>query len=308
MARVLANTKDMPIEEWRNLRRNSIGGSDAATVLGLNKFSSTYTLWADKKGLLPEKEESEAMRIGHDLEQYVAERWAEATGKKFRKDNNMYLHDKYDFISANIDRKVVGENAGLECKTTNAFNKSDFENGEIPLYYYCQCMHYMNVMGFDRMYLAVLVMGKAFYHFIIDRNESEIEALEKAEIDFWENYIEKDEAPEVDGSDSTKATLDIIYPNSDATEKVYLQDRPTYLNALKKKIKELQTEEKQVQNEIIELLGGCENGYDSKFTVTYKPQSRSSLDTKKLKTDHPDIYEKYAEQTTSKVMRLKEVK
>ena len=158
--RILTSTKGMDIEEWRNLRRKSLGGSDASVIVGLNNWKSSYTLWADKKGYLPNTEDNEAMRIGSDLEEYVARRFTEATGKKVKRRNYMFLHDKYDFITANVDREIVGEKAGLECKTTNVFAKSDFENGEIPLYYYCQCMHYMAVMGYEKMYLAVLVLGK----------------------------------------------------------------------------------------------------------------------------------------------------
>lgn len=209
--RVLANTKDMPREEWLQLRQKSIGGSDASVILGLNKWRSQYTLWADKQGLLSPTEDNEAMRVGRDLEQYVAERFCEATGKKVRRRNKMFLHDKYDFISANVDREIIGENAGLECKTTSVFAKSDFESGEIPLYYYCQCMHYMAVMGYEKMYLAVLVLGKAFYWFEIKRDEAEIEALISAEVDWWNNYILGDNKPEIDGSDSTAYTLKEIY-------------------------------------------------------------------------------------------------
>ena len=82
----------------------------------------------------------------------------------------------------------------------------DFENGDIPPSYYCQCMHYMAVTGFEKWYIAVLVMGKGFFWYEINRNEEEIEALIKAEGDFWE-MVKQGNAPDVDGSESTKNTL-----------------------------------------------------------------------------------------------------
>ena len=70
-------------EEWLYDRLKGIGGSDVGAVLGLNKYKSAYTLWAEKCGLLQDEEEdNEAMRVGRDLEQYVADRFTEATGKK----------------------------------------------------------------------------------------------------------------------------------------------------------------------------------------------------------------------------------
>lgn len=73
----------MEHSEWLMHRKNAVGGSDASTVVGLNPYSSVYELWADKLGRIPPKEENEAMRIGHDLEEYVAKRFTEATGKRF---------------------------------------------------------------------------------------------------------------------------------------------------------------------------------------------------------------------------------
>ena len=46
--RKLVSTKDMPREQWLEYRRKSIGGSEAATIAGLNQYSSLYALWADK--------------------------------------------------------------------------------------------------------------------------------------------------------------------------------------------------------------------------------------------------------------------
>ena len=133
MPRILKKTTEISHEEWLELRRTGIGGSDSSTVCGLNPYSSLIALWADKTGRMPPKEDNEAMRIGRDLEEYVAKRFAEATGKKVRRRNAIFQHDTYDFITANIDREIVGENAGLECKTTSVLNKSDFEGGQIPL-------------------------------------------------------------------------------------------------------------------------------------------------------------------------------
>ena len=169
--------KDITHDEWLALRRTGIGGSDAATVVGLNPYSSPYYLFCDKRGELAEKEDTEAMRQGRDLEQYVADRWMERTGKKCKRNNYMWRSTKWPFMLADIDREVVGENAGLECKTTSVYNNNDFENGNIQDSYYVQCQHYMAVMGYDRMYLAVLVLNKGFYTYVIERDEEDISHL-----------------------------------------------------------------------------------------------------------------------------------
>lgn len=306
--RLLAKTKDMPREEWLKLRKSSIGGSDAAVILGLNPWRSQYTLWADKKGFIAPVPDNEAMRIGRDLEQYVAERFCEATGKKVKHRNAMLLHDDYDFISANVDREVIGENAGLECKTTNAFAKSDFEGGEVPLYYYCQCMHYMAVMGYEKMYLAVLVLGKAFYWFEIERNEEEIEALVASEANWWNKYIAGDEVPEIDGSDSTSATLRELYPESRQNSIALYGDEgliEQYKQAQKKE-KEYKDMVSECKNKIAALMGESETAVLNGYTLTYRSQSKTSLDGKALKADMPEVYDRYKKTTISRVLRIKE--
>ena len=131
MPRKLVKTTDITREQWLEYRRTGLGGSDAAVVMGLTPYRSKIELWADKTGRMPETEDNEAMRTGRDLEQYVAERFCEAAGKKVRRRNYIFQHDEYDFITANVDREIIGENAGLECKTTSAFAKADFDSGEI---------------------------------------------------------------------------------------------------------------------------------------------------------------------------------
>ena len=149
----LAKTLDMPREEWLELRKKGIGGSDSAAIVGLDRYRSPFDVYADKLGLKPEIPDNEAMRQGRDLEQYVAERFMEATGKKVRRRNAMLQHPEYPFMIADIDRWVVGENAGLECKTTSALNRAKFNQGEYPPSYYVQCVHYMAVTGAERWYL-----------------------------------------------------------------------------------------------------------------------------------------------------------
>lgn len=309
MARKLISTKGLPREQWLSLRRQSIGGSDAATVMGLNPYGSLYALWADKKGLLPDKKDSEAMRQGRDFEDYVARRWEEAAGKKVRRTNFMYLHDGCDFISANVDREVVGENAGLECKTTSVYNKSDFDSGEIPLTYYCQCQHYMSVMGYDRMYLAVLVLNKGFFHFTIERDNGEIEALMKREKEFWDKYITGDEIPEMDGSEATGQALEEIYPKSTAGTAIDLTDAEETLNKyleIKDTIADCKKLEEQYKQELQVRLGDNEKGLFTAHSVTWKSQAANRLDSARLKKERPEIYNEYVKTSYSRVFRVSE--
>ena len=137
----LLSTKDMPREDWLAERRKGIGGSDAAAIVGLSKWATPFTIYMDKLGLLPEKEETEAMRQGRDLEEYVACRFAEQTGKQVQRCNYMIRNCEYPWAIADIDGRVVRENAGLECKTTSALDVRQFKGVEFPVRYYAHRVH-----------------------------------------------------------------------------------------------------------------------------------------------------------------------
>lgn len=310
MSRILAKTSEMPREKWLELRRTGIGGSDAAAIVGLSPYRSRIELWADKTGRLPDKEDNEAMRVGRDLEEYVAQRFCEATGKRVRRRNAIFQHDTYDCITANVDREIIGENAGLECKTTSAFAKSDFENGEIPPYYYCQCCHYMNVMGYEKMHLAVLVMGRAFYWYEIKRDEDECAALLTAEVEFWNKHIIPDCRPEPDGSESAQKTLETLYKEQhDNAITMFAQEQTAAeLTAVKAQIKALEAREKELKQLLINALDGNTDGLTESYKLSWREQSKTSIDSKALKGAYPDIYKQFSKTSTSKVFRISERK
>jgi putative phage-type endonuclease len=307
----LAKTLDMPREEWLELRKKGIGGSDAAAIVGLDRYRSPFDVYAEKIGLKPEQPDNEAMRQGRDLEQYVAERFMEATGKKVRRRNAVLQHPEHHWMLANIDRWVVGENAGLECKTTSVLNRAKFSQGEFPPNYYVQCMHYMAVTGAERWYLAVLVLNKAFHVFTIERDEAEVQALIEAEKDFWENHVLKQIPPTPDGSESTSELLKQMFPEAREREEVALyghEEKIQQYLELDARVKELTQERDAIKQELQLALADAEIGRAQGYIVEWKNQVRQSLDTKKLKSEHAEIYEKYLKpaQTVRRFM-IKEV-
>lgn len=302
-----ADTRGMSREQWLDARRKAIGGSDAAAIVGLNAYASPFTVWLDKLGKSAPKEETEAMRIGHDLEEYVAKRFTEATGKKVRRRNAIIYNDLYPFAHANIDREIVGENAILECKTTNVLNLKKFKDGAYPANYYVQCMHYMAVTGAERAYLAVLVLGQGFYWYEIARDQEEINALMEAEETFW-RYVVQQEEPPVTGQDCDASALFGLYPESNGAT-VDLFGRAgimaEYLS-IKDQIKALETQADEIANLLKGELGENERGRDGEYTVTWKTQTRSTFDKKAFTKDYPEInLDEYSKTTTSRVFTVK---
>lgn len=306
------STVGMPHEVWLSHRSKSIGGSDAASIIGLNQYCSPYSVWADKLGMIPPKEDNESMRQGRDFEDYVAKRFCESTGKKVRRENSILYNPDFPFAHANVDRLIVGEDAGLECKTTTSLNLKKFKNGEYPAHYYVQCVHYMMVTGAKKWYLAVLVFGSKFMWFEIERDEDEIATLAKSEKDFWE-LVESKTAPIVDGTDSTTNTINTIYADTENSDSVSLfgfdKDLETYM-ALSAQIKALETLKDECANKVKAFLGNSSRGDSSRYSASWLQSSRLTFDSKAFAADHPDVdlskYYKTSKYRTFKVSELKE--
>ena len=300
-------------EEWLKARKKGIGGSDAAAIIGLNPYSTAYSVWADKLDLVPPKQDSEAMRQGRDFEDIVAHRFMEATGKKVRRKNSIIRNPEYPFAHATVDRLVVGENAGLECKTTSSLNLKKFRDGEYHDTYYCQCVHYMAVTGADRWYLAVLVLGKEFLWYTIERNQDEIDALMAEEKYFWETYVEQKKQPPVDGYKPTTEAINTIYKDAISNETpVDLFGRESLFENLanvKAQIKELKCVQEEYEQTIKTDLGENETGQVGRFLVSWKPQNRTTFDHKKFAADNPSVdLSDYYKISTSRILRIKEAK
>ena len=117
----LVSTLNLDKTEWLRYRKQGIGGSDAGAVCGLNPYRTAMQVYQDKITEETEEIDNEAMRQGREFEDYVAKRFMEATGKKVRRANAMFYDEKHPFMLADVDRMVVGENAGLECKTASPY-------------------------------------------------------------------------------------------------------------------------------------------------------------------------------------------
>lgn len=299
-------------EEWLEERRKAIGGSDAAAIVGMNPWATPYTVWADKTGRSQPKEDNEAMRQGRDLEQYVADRWMEATGKKCRRRTKILRNPDYPFAHANVDRWVVGENAGLECKTTSSMNLKKFKNGEYPDNYYCQCVHYMAVTGADRWYLAVVILGQGFYTYTIERDEEEIEALMAAEKEFWA-YVEKDQAPPPDGLKATSDIIGRLYPGGQKTDApIDLFGRESIIDEyfdIKGQISELSQRKDQIEQELKTDLGNFELGAAGRFTVKWQSRKRKTFQAKDFAKDFPEMdLSPYYKTSQYRAFEIKEAK
>ena len=290
----IADTRTMTHDEWLALRRTGIGGSDAGAIMGVSPYKGAFSVWADKQGKLPPLEDNEAMRQGRDLEDYVARRFAEASGLRVRHEYSMLRSVEHPCMLADIDRRIIGERAGLECKTSRDITMARYRNGEYPMEYYCQCLHYLAVTGWDCWYLAVLVYGTDLLIYKICRDEvmDDIEALIKAEEAFWDSYMVLDQPPAPDALDSTAAALGSVYPHEDGTTVCADQDADqalTELAALKAQRRSLDRQITERENQIKAAMGEAEVLAGTSVSATWRSSERTTISKDKLLKAYPNI-------------------
>ena len=279
-------------EEWVQRRKEAIGGSDAAAVIGMSPYKSPYELWAEKRGMIEGFTGNTTTRVGQYLEDLVATMWSEETGKKVRRKNAMLKNDLYPFAHANLDRVVVGEDAFLEIKTTNSvpIMRAIRKSTEFPEAYYAQVVHYMAVTGMKKAYLAVLVNCRELYTYELERDEAEIAALMDAERIFW-SHVTNGTAPGVDGSESCTEALRAIYPNSTG-DKVDLWSCDSYLEQytiIGRQIKELKKLQDECANHVKEFMQEAGKGESGRFKVSYTTQERKTFDAKRFEAENKSM-------------------
>lgn len=292
-------------EEWLELRRGYIGGSDAAAVMGLNPYTSPYSLWAEKTGRVPGFEGNITTKVGAYLEDLVAELFTEETGRKVRRDNHMLVNSDYPWACADVDRVVIGEDALLEIKTTTALGTMrKIRGGEIPEQYYCQVTHYLAVTGKQKAYIAVLINCRDFKVFEVERDEDEIKALMDAERAFME-LVHKDTPPAPIGLEADAETLQTLYPEGDgSTVDLYGCGGLLEMHeSLGKQIKQLQKEQESYIQQIKQIMGPAETGRTDGWKVTWRTTTKRTLDRAALERVVPGGLDAYTRESTYRTFR-----
>lgn len=182
----LADADSLTREQWLALRKQGIGGSDVATIMGENPWKGVLRLNAERIGLLQAPDDiGEAGTWGTVLESAVAEEWSRRTGNSIRKvravlagsgPENAHAVANLDYIC-----KPEGEDAWgvLEIKTASAFSGDAWgteENPTYPRHYWWQVQHYMWATGLGYAWLVVLIGGQKMVARRIEKSDEYLAA------------------------------------------------------------------------------------------------------------------------------------
>jgi len=288
-------------EADQEVRRLGIGGSDASIIMGLNPFKNQVELWEEKTGVKtpPDLSDIEKIKWGVLLEDIIAKEYARRTGNRVRNVNRTYHHKEYPILQGHIDKKIEGENAGVEIKNVG-LRQAKYWNKRPPIYYEYQVLHYLAITGFDFFDVVALVGGQELMIHTIHRDEEKIDELVQKELVFWNECVVK-KIPPMPESTSETASL---FPIGEVDKVAYL---PTEMNHVveeyhneneiyKASGKRLDVLKTQLQNAMKDA--SVMEDSEGERVATWATQNRSTLDQKQMKIDEPELCQKYLKEST----------
>ena len=291
-------------------RKRGIGGSDVSCLLGINKWKSKIQLWLDKTNQTNEPaEENEAMQWGNIMEPIIRNHFAEVMKKPVVEVKAMLQHPEYPYMLADVDGLTVddaGNPAILEIKTASEYKRSEWEE-DIPTYYQTQVQHYLCVTGVAKAYVAVLIGGNSFKVYEVDADMEIQSMLIVLEQEFW-NKVQNMIRPEMDGSDAAKDLLDNIYRGGIAEQIILPEEGIEYVDQYIEACAEednAKAKKQEASNRIKEIMGDYDKAKCMNHTISWKSVSSERLDTKALKEEQPELYQKYVKTSKSRRFTLK---
>lgn len=190
-------------QDWLDARKGTIGGSDAACIMGLNPWKTNQQLWKEIAGIEePAQVDNDAIQFGIGAEPHLRALFQleHPEWNVEYAENNLWTSDVYPFAHASLDGwlqdDMYHDKGILEIKTASPKNAAGWAEWKdrIPDRYYCQCLHYLGTLPhMEFVYLFAYLRhygGRAeLREYRIDREEVEpdVIALMKAESDFMES-------------------------------------------------------------------------------------------------------------------------
>lgn len=200
--------------DWHKGRAKGIGGSDVASLLGLNPYKTNLELWQEKTGRKKPEDISQKPYViyGKKAEEYLRELFKldypqyEVTHRPY----DLHIHNDFDFIRASLDGELLEietcKKGIFECKTTEIRRSSDWAKWDkkIPMNYFCQVLHYMAIdpdYKFCKLKAQLkyqikneIQLTTKHYHILRENHLDDIDYLVNKECEFW-HYVEADKEP-----------------------------------------------------------------------------------------------------------------
>lgn len=204
-------------EEWLRY----MTGSKIAAVMRLSPYESAYSLWHRMAGIVGPQAEKDIMRRGHYLEPGIIAWLADQHPELDFGPGGMWASAADPRFAITPDGLAVdtetGEQVVIEAKS--ALDKDVWGeelSDEIPVYYRCQVMWALGVLGLRRAIVGVLGSYLDFRQFEVLFDQSEFDLLTSAAVEFMAS-LDTRTAPDIDTHSATYEVIREMHPLIDAS-------------------------------------------------------------------------------------------
>jgi predicted phage-related endonuclease len=305
-------------------RRAYLGGTDIAGIIGVSPWSSPLSVYVDKTA--PEQAEDKdslPMRRGLALERFIADEFVRARpgivtyhpSPIVRTDWGFPAGASIDYMVARVEhpRTPVGL---MDSKTAMSFYSRrqwkepdpdrGLQEGDLPDAYYTQLQWYLAVSGLSHAWAAADTGDDSLTVVPVTPSPSIQARLIDAGREFWTQHVERGIAPEPSGTDADADALSRMWPDTIPDPPVTIEDElaevilSDYL-AHKFKAEEAKRAADADKQRLQALMGEHETAVIGRWKLAWKRQSRTTVDTKRLKAEKPDLAAEYAKTSESRV-------
>lgn len=204
--------------EWHAARRNGVGGSEVAALLGISPYESQFSLWHRKKGLVEPVGENPQMYWGKRLEPAICQEFNER-----RQPDGMWAAPAGTYHAsgrpwqiANPDRLVYPDRnatdpiAVFEAKTSrDGLGFGEEGTDEVPVWYRAQSIWYCDTLGLPECHLGVLIAGSEYREYLIKWDAAEAQMMRDAAEAFMAT-VAANQRPAIDGHTATYDVLKLL--------------------------------------------------------------------------------------------------
>ena len=320
------------------LRKTGIGGSDAAAIVGLGKYSTPLSVYLDKTTDVV-KETTEVMTRGNVLEPFVQSLFERKTGWKVQNNLQTQRNQDHPFMLANLDGLLPSERAIAEFKTAVYTKGTKEEWGdegtdEIPKHYLIQVAHYASVMNADTVHIGVLFgdeklfnsyrllqeireetghpiqfdrLGCDFRVYVYKRHDDLTRKLINKERSFWFDHVLKNNppAPQDGNIDDFLKAYPIANDRVVCVSEADIAKIQSF-SETKQKAKEWQAREEAEKADILKLFGDSSLLVDENKNplATWKNKSTTRFDKASFSKVHPSLCDTFSKTSNTRELRL----
>lgn len=305
--------------DWLTARRQGLGSSDVAAILGISRYGNALSVYHDKTGGLPlEGDDSEPALWGRLNEETVAREWARRNRSVVRRVGLVVNVDR-PWQMCTLDRRVLEcplsearERCAVEIKCRDKMKAPQWRTG-CPDDVLAQVLWQMDTCGFAHMHVGCLIGGNDFRQFTVYRAEHEqlVDDLRAAGGRAWEQ-IEKRTPPVMPADADPDVLLDLYDQlHTDRGGFVVLDREPEAQDDLSDYLAAVAAEsagrsaKKDAKAKLIGRLDGAEQALLlDRIAYSYDESSREHCDIPRLREEFPDAYAACVEDRTSRRLNI----